>query len=118
MENKLNVTLWQLHDAFMLSITLVFFTFLQQVQNIYGGRDSFLSTTALLFPRVFFARSHNVFQNTNLLFSCSLMQHNPQLEDPFSPSSQSQRGTAAKQERVETKGDDVSHMLKGYLIHG
>lgn len=42
------------------------------------------------------------------------MQHNPQLEDPFDPLNQSQVSTAAKQERVETKGDnDVSHMLEG-----
>lgn len=42
----------------------------------------------------------------------------PQLEDPFNTLSQSQRGSAAMQERVETKGDDVSRMLKGHSIRG
>lgn len=48
----------------------------------------------------------------------TLRQHNPQLDDPRSPFNQSQRGAGAKQERVETKGDDIGNMLKGYVICG
>lgn len=53
------------------------------------------------------------------LCSCltnTLRQHNPQLDDPFNPFNQSQRGTGAKQETVETKGDDIGNMPKGYVI--
>lgn len=47
------------------------------------------------------------------LASCanSLMHHKPQLDEPFSSFSQSQRGIAAEQESGNKKGDD-SHMLK------
>lgn len=48
----------------------------------------------------------------------TLRQHNPQLDDPLNPFNQSQRGTGAKQERVETKGDDIGNMPKGYVIRG
>ena len=52
-----------------------------------------------------------------VLFFC-LRQHNPQLDNALHPFNQSQRSTAAKQERLETKGDKKCHTLKGYEICG
>lgn len=51
---------------------------------------------------------HRIATTTNVLFSCLVYKlfdatHNPQLDDPFSRFDQSQRGTAAMQERVETE---------------
>lgn len=77
-----------------------------------------LNITFSLLHRPYYMTRHCISTTTNVLFSCLVYKHNPQLEDPFNPSNQSQRGPAATQEREETKGDNVSHILKGYVICG